>query len=83
MPVPEILDAPPQDDVLTAYDRRHLKTYLRLLDAAAAGADWREAAAVVLGFDVARDPERARAVHDAHLARAHWITAQGYRDLLD
>lgn len=82
MPDTPLQDAAPTSATLTDYDRHHLKTYLRLLDAAADGADWREAAALVLGLDVAADPERARQTHDSHLARARWMTEHGYRDLL-
>ena len=67
---------------MTEYDRGHLKTYLRLLDAAAEGADWQEVAKLVLGLDVAANPEHARNVHEAHLERARWMTRTGYRDLL-
>ena len=77
-----ILDAPPASDHLTEYDRSHLKTYLRLLDAAAEEADWREVASIVLGLDPGTDPERVRRVHAAHLERAKWMTRAGYRDLL-
>lgn len=78
----QLVDAPLLSEHLTDYDRCHLKTYLRLLDAAADDADWREAADLVLGLDVASDPDRARRVHDAHLARAKWMTTTGYRELL-
>ena len=44
-------EAPPASEHLTDYDRRHLTTYARLLDAAADEADWREVATVVLGLD--------------------------------
>jgi len=37
---------------LTGYDMDHLVTYLRLLDADADGADWREVASIVLNLDV-------------------------------
>ena len=67
---------------MTDYDRRHLKIYARLLDAAADHADWREVAHLVLGLDVASNPERAQRVHGAHLDRARWMTTRGYRDLL-
>ena len=77
-----IADAPPLSDHLTDYDRSHLKTYLRLLDAAADDADWREAATIVLGLNPATDPERAERIHTAHLERARWMTRTGYRDLL-
>ena len=77
-----IREVPPTSDHLTDYDRSHLKTYLRLLDAAADNADWREVASIVLGLDPGADPERARRVHAAHLDRAQWMTRVGYRDLL-
>ena len=78
----QLADAPPASEHVTEYDRGHVKTYLRLLDAAGAGADWREVADLVLSLDVASDPDHARRVHDAHLARAWWMTTNGYRDLL-
>lgn len=78
----DFLDAPPSEASLTDYDRVHLRTYLRLLDAEADGADWREVVAVIFGLDAARDPDRARRVHDSHLDRARWMTERGYRDLL-
>ena len=78
----QLADEPPQSDHVTAYDREHAKTYLRLLDAAAANADWQEVAQVVLGLDPSQDPTHAKRVHDAHLARARWMTAIGYRDLI-
>jgi len=77
-----IADSAPTGDELTDYDREHLVIYLRLLDAAEDGADWREVAKIVLGFDPDRDPERARKCHESHLARARWLGAQGYRELL-
>jgi len=77
------LDEPPQGPALTAYDREHMKLYLRLLDAATDGACWQEAAAVLFGLDADREPERAKRVHDAHLARARWMSEVGYRLLLD
>ena len=77
-----IADAPPASEHLTDYDRRHLKTYARLLDAAAEQADWREVASIVLGVDPSAEPERARRVHDAHLARARWMARTGHKDLL-
>ncbi len=38
----EFLDAPPDSADLTDYDREHMKLYMRVLDAATDGADWRE-----------------------------------------
>ncbi|PVE22731.1 DUF2285 domain-containing protein [Microvirga sp. KLBC 81] len=75
-------DAAPTVSELTDYDRAHIKLYMRLLDAAADGADWQEAVAVLFGIDPAREPDRARRVHESHLARARWMTHTGYRHLL-
>ena len=41
---PDVADLAPDDPVLTAYDEQHVVTYLRLLDADADHADWREVA---------------------------------------
>ena len=82
MSTPAFDDSPPNSPKLTPYDERHLVTYLRLLDAAEEGADWREVAQIIFGLDAARDPGRARILHDSHLARARWMTETGYRHLL-
>lgn len=76
------LDAPPESSMLTDYDRSHMKEYMRVHDAAAEGADWREAVAVIFGVDPDVEPERARRIYDSHLARARWMTEHGYRQLL-
>lgn len=75
-------DRVPEAAQLTAYDESHLADYLRLLDADAEGADWRQAAASVLGIDVTAEPDRAKAMHESHLARARWMTEIGYAHLL-
>ena len=36
---------------------------------------------VIFGLDPSHDPQRCRHVHDTHLARARWMTEQGYREL--
>ena len=41
-----------------------------------------EAAQILFGIDPALEPDRARRVHDAHLARAKWMAQTGYRHLL-
>lgn len=76
------VDEPPSVETLTSYDREHMKLYMRLLDAERDGADWREAVRILFGLDPEVDPERCRLVHDAHLARAHWMTERGYRELV-
>jgi len=83
MTTSEFDDRPPDGRLVTSYDERHLTMYLRLLDAEADGADWREVVSVVFGLDPAREPERAKTVHDSHLARARWMTTEGYRHLLE
>ena len=83
MTTPPFENRAPADDRITAYDERHFITYLRILDAAEEGADWREVVNIVFGLDAASEPERARLVHDSHLERARWMTSHGYRHLLD
>ena len=79
---PPVADTAPVESVLTGYDEEHLITYLRLLDAVADGADWREVAKIVLHIDPDREPDRARRAWESHLARAKWMTESGYRHLL-
>lgn len=75
-------DTAPSGDCLTDYDSTHIKLYMRLLDASADGADWREAVKVIFGIDPDKEPDRARRVHASHLARARWMTRSGYKHLL-
>lgn len=75
-------DSPPESDGLTDYDRSHLKLYLQILDASADSVDWREVVRVLFDIDEAKEPKRARRIHDSHLARARWMTTTGYRLLL-
>ena len=79
---PDVADVAPNEAVLTTYDEQHLVTYWRLLDAEAAGADWKEVARIVLHIDPDREPARARNAFDSHLARARWMADHGYRHLL-
>jgi Uncharacterized conserved protein (DUF2285) len=67
---------------LTAHDLEHLITYLRLLDADAEGAYWRNVARIVLHLDPEREFDRARRAFESHLARAKWMTEHGYRQLI-
>lgn len=75
-------DEPPTGSSITPYDREHLALYIRLLDAADEGAEWTEVVRILFGLDPTRDADRARRVHDSHLARARWMTEHGYNDLL-
>ena len=77
-PPPPIAETAPTSAQVTDYDRTHLPTYLRLLDATSQGATWEEVARVVLDLDPALEPERARRAHETHLARARWLTEHGY-----
>jgi len=79
---PTVSDIAPTEPTLTGYDEEHLVTYLRLLDADADGADWREVARIVLHLDPSHDPDRAKEIWASHLARARWMTENGYRHLL-
>lgn len=76
-------DRPPLTERVNAYDEAHLSTYLRLLMADDEGADWREVVRVIFGLDPVVEPDRAKVIHDSHLARAKWMTATGYRHLLE
>ncbi len=79
---PEVANEAPDANTLTGYDQAHLVTYLRLLDADANGADWTEAARIVLHIDPVREPERARRAWESHLRRAKWMTEHGYPHML-
>ena len=79
---PDVADTAPSDSVLTAYDEKHLITYLRLLDADAQDVDWREVARVVLHLDPEHESDRARRAFESHLSCAKWMMEHGYRHLL-
>jgi hypothetical protein len=78
---PPVADKAPQSPTPTRYDEQHFITYLRLLDAEQAGADWREVAKIVLHLDPALDETRAKRAWESHLARAHWLSENGYRQM--
>ena len=79
---PDVADEAPLAETITPYDEQHFVTYLRLLDADAEGADWREVARIVLHRDPVAEPERSRRCWEAHLRRAKWMTEHGTRHLL-
>ncbi|TIQ76733.1 MAG: DUF2285 domain-containing protein [Mesorhizobium sp.] len=74
-------DEVPWSDRITAYDKDHFTTYMRLLDASADNATEEEMAHVILGIDPAREPERAKKALRSHLARANWMVTTGYKEL--
>ena len=78
----KVADKAPDESALTAYDEEHAVTYVRLLDAEADNADWREVARIVLHIDPVAEPERAQRAFESHLARAKWLARHGYRQLL-
>jgi hypothetical protein len=79
---PDVADLAPADQVVTEYDNEHLVTYLRLLDAAAEEADWREVSRIMLHRHPDAEPDRARQAYGSHLARARWMADLGYRSVL-
>ncbi|UHD45470.1 DUF2285 domain-containing protein [Aureimonas altamirensis] len=88
MPVPVELD-PDVDDLaptgndITPYDEQHYVTYLRVLDANAEGADWKEVAQIVLHRDPTSEELRTRRCWQSHLDRAQWLSREGYRRILE
>jgi hypothetical protein len=74
-------DEPARSASLTAYDRAHTATYLRLLDAAEAGAPWRDVVRIVFHLDPDHDPQRLERMHQSHLERARWMRDHGYQEL--
>lgn len=81
-PDPDVEDVAPKGTEITAYDQAHFVTYLRLLDAAAEGATWEDVARIVLHRDPLTEPERARSCWESHLARARWLSRNGYQHML-
>ena len=79
---PDVADEAPSSDTVTPYDEQHFITYIRLLDADAENADWREVARIILHRDPVAEPERTRHCWEGHLRRAKWMTTHGYRHLL-
>jgi hypothetical protein len=79
---PDVADLAPAGPALTVYDEEHIITYLRMLDPHQEGADWREVSRIVLHIDPERNADRARRAFESHLARAKWMTQEGYRHLL-
>ncbi len=80
---PDVEDEAPAGETITVYDERHFVAYLRLLDAKAEGADWKEVARIVLHRDPVSDEARTRRCWESHLARAQWLSREGYRRILE
>lgn len=80
---PDVGDEAPTGPDITAYDEHHYVTYLRLLDASRAGADWQEVARIVLHRDPVAEEARSHRCWESHLARAQWLSGSGYRRILE
>ncbi|MBU2031555.1 MAG: DUF2285 domain-containing protein [Alphaproteobacteria bacterium] len=80
---PDVEDEAPSGPDITIYDEEHFVTYLRLLDAQTDGADWTEVARIVLHRDPVAEAARTHRCWESHLARAQWMTKQGYRRILE
>jgi len=72
---PDVADLAPS---LTGYDEQHAITYMRLLDADAEGADWREVARIVLHIDPDREPDRARQIFERLSCPCQMRASHGY-----
>ena len=79
---PPVADLAPTAPVLTGYDEQHLIAYLRLLDADSEGADWQEVAKLVLKINPNSHPQRGRRAWESNLARAKWMSTDGFEYLL-
>ena len=71
-----LADVAPVGPIITTYDEQNIDTYIRVLNAAQEGADWRDVSRMVLRVDPDQDAERARRMFESHLARARWMTHQ-------
>lgn len=79
---PDVDDLAPTGDEITDYDERHFVTYLRLLDAKAESADWKEVTRIVLHRDPVAEELRSYRCWQSHLERAQWLSREGYKRLL-
>lgn len=80
---PDVDDIAPTGGEITAYDERHFVTYLRLLDAKAEDADWKEVARIVLHRDPQAEELRSYRCWQSHLERAQWLSREGYKRILE
>ena len=80
---PDVDEEAPTGGAITAYDERHYVTYLRLLDAKAEDADWKEVARIVLHRNPVADELRTYRCWLSHLERAQWLSREGYRKILE
>ena len=79
----ELLETAPTANAFTAYDQAHVAVYLSLLYASAEGTSEAEMCRDILGIDLAAAPDRAKAMLQSHLDRAHWLSTRGRRWILE
>ena len=72
---PDVADLAPAEPVLTPYDHEHVVTYMRMLDADAEGADWRDVSRIVLHIDADQDVQRAKRALVTSRVRSGWRAA--------
>jgi hypothetical protein len=77
-----IADPLPWSQQITQYDEEHFVTYLRLLDAEAAGLSEGDMCRTILELDPIRYPEKSSRILRDHMRRAKWMTKRGYKVLL-
>ena len=80
---PDVDDIAPTGDEITTYDERNFVTYMRLLDAKAEDADWKEVAQIVLHRDPSFEELRTYRCWQSHLERAQWLSREGYKRILE
>lgn len=80
---PDVDDIAPTGDEITTYYERHFVTYMRLLDAKAEDADWKEVAQIVLHRDPSFEELRTYRCWQSHLERAQWLSREGYKRILE
>lgn len=80
---PDVDDEAPTGGDITTYDECHFVTYLRLLDAKAEDADWKEVARIVLHRDPVTEELRTYRCWQSHLERAQWLSREGYKQILE
>lgn len=72
----------PRADNVTEHDRRHVKTYIRLMEADTAGASEDEMAREIVPGDRPTKARIARIAVRSHLRRAYWLLEHGFFPLV-
>jgi len=73
-------DIAPSGPALTKYVDERAITYIRMLDADAESADWREVTQIVLRIDAYSEPDRARRTFDTHLGACWGVKGRPARE---